>query len=105
MVITAYNAFRYYQSSDLVTEVVSTEDIGEMLQTHQKQVDEFIGKGYTPFTDFSRESAVRATDLYYRSPAPLRRLRVAGAINLGFLLLLVLAFGLLVWSAISNTTT
>ncbi len=105
MVITAYNAFRYYQSPDLVTEVVSTEDIGEMLQTHKKQVDEFVGRGYTPFNDFSRDSAVKATDLYYRSPAPLQRLRVAGAINLGFLLLLVLAFALLVWSAISTTTT
>ena len=101
MVITAYNSFRYFRSDDLVTEVVSTEDLGEMLQTHKKQVDEFINKGYTPFTDFSRESAIKATDLYYRSPAPLRQLRIAGAINLGFLLLCVLVFGLAVWGAVT----
>lgn len=101
VVITAYNAFRYFHSEDLVTEVVSTEDLDEMLRIHKKQVGFFIDKGFSPFTNFSRESVIEATYLYYRSPVPLRQLRIAGTINLTFLLVCVLVFALAAWGLIS----
>jgi hypothetical protein len=100
VVITAYNAFRYFRSEDLVTEVVSTQDLNEMLRIHKKQVDDFITRGFSPFSSFSQESAIEATYLYYRSPVPLRQLRIAGAINLIFLLLCIAVFALAAWGLI-----
>ena len=89
VVITGHNSFRNFHKDDFVTSVFSEDDMGEMLAVHQNQVKEFVNKGFTPFGDYTRETVIEATNLYYRAPHPLRQLRIAGIINLLFILLCI----------------
>jgi hypothetical protein len=100
--ITGFNAFRDFRRKDFVSTVDASGEPAESLEMHKKQVDEFIGLGYTPYTDFSRESAIRATNQYYNSPYPRQQLRIAGVLNLGFLIICILLFLLLLRSAIGG---
>jgi hypothetical protein len=86
VVITGHNSFRNFRKDDFVTAVFSGDDLGEMLAVHQNQVNEFVNKGFIPFRDYTRETVIEATNLYYHAPHPLRQLRIAGIINLIFIL-------------------
>lgn len=86
VVITGHNAFRNFRKDDFMTTVFSGEDMGEMLEMHRHGVEEFVNKGYTPIKDFTQETAIQATNQYYKSPYPRQQLRVAGVINLIFIL-------------------
>jgi hypothetical protein len=100
VVITAYNAFRNASTPEFVTTVVYSEGIEEMLAIHKKQVEEFMVKGFTPYMDYSRESVIKATRAFYRSPFPRQQLRLAGTINLLIYLVFILVLALLVWRAV-----
>jgi hypothetical protein len=101
IVITAYNAFRHLQRDDFMTTVVYSEDPGETLEVHKKQVEEFINKGFNPYKEYTRDSLVQATVQYYHSSYPRQQLRTAGIFNLLFFLLIVFVFALLVKGAFS----
>ncbi len=92
LAITAHNSFRDFAKNDFVTTVVASGDLEEMLETHKKQVEDFIARGFTPYRDYTRETVIEATNLYYNSPYPRRQLRVAGTINLLFVLVCFLIF-------------
>lgn len=92
VVITAYNSFRDFFKDDFATAVVASGDLDEMMEVHKIQVQHFLEKGRTPFQDYSRDSVIKATNLYYSSPYPRRQLRIAGVINLLFFLVLVFLF-------------
>ena len=100
IVITAYNAFRDVHLDGFVTAVVYTEDIEGMLAVHREQVREFMGQGFEPYQEYNRESIVKATYSYYKSPFPRQRLRVAGIINLLIYLVFILVLALLLWGAV-----
>jgi hypothetical protein len=92
IVITAYNAFRFFHKEDFITAVVTSGEPSEMLEEHNKHVKEFSDKGYTPFREYSRESLIEATNLYYKSPHTRQQLRTAGMISLMFWVICVLIF-------------
>ena len=95
VVITAHNAFRNFRKDDFVTAVFSSEDMGEMLEMHQNEAADFIKRGFTPLNEYTQETAIQATNQYYRSPYPRRQLRVAGVINLIFILFCIFICALL----------
>jgi hypothetical protein len=101
VVITAHNSFRDYFKDDFATAVVNSGDLEEMLEVHKKQVENFIEKGRTPYQEYTRESFIRATNLYYSSPYPRKKLRVAGIINLLFFLFLIFLFAIFFRAAIT----
>ena len=80
--------------------MVYTEDIEGMLAVHREQVREFMGQGFEPYQEYNRESIVKATYSYYKSPFPRQRLRVAGIINLLIYLVFILVLALLLWGAV-----
>lgn len=100
VVITAYNAFRNNILPEFVTTVVYERGVEEMLNLHRKQVEEFRGKGFIPYQDYSRESLLKATRSFYNSPLPSRQLRTAGMINLLIYLTFILILALLIWRAL-----
>jgi hypothetical protein len=95
VVITGHNAFRNFRKDNFVTSVFSGEDTGEMLEAHRREVEEFVNKGFTPIKDYTQETAVQATHQYYNSPYPRQQLRVAGFINLLFILFCIFICALL----------
>lgn len=95
VVITGHNAFRNFRKNDFVTAVYSGEDMGEMLEMHQNEVEDFVKKGFTPLNEYTQETAIQATNQYYRSPYPSRQLRIAGVINLIFILFCIFICALL----------
>jgi hypothetical protein len=99
IVITGYNAFRHFRKDDFVTTVVSSGEPSEMLEEHKKLVREFTDKGFTPFRDYTRETLVDATNLYYSSPNTRQQLRTAGMVSLLFWVICVLVFILFVRGA------
>ncbi len=101
VVITACNSFRDLKKAGFVTEVIPSGDVAEMLAAHSKRVEEFVQQGYIPFTDFSRESVIRATDQYYNSPYLKQQLRIAGILNLLFLVVCLFLLAILTRSALS----
>jgi hypothetical protein len=92
MIITAHNSFRDLNKDDFITTIVPSGEVAEMLETHKNQVEKFVSRGFTPYYDYSRDSVIQATNLYYNSPYPRRQLRIAGTINLLFMLICILIF-------------
>jgi hypothetical protein len=101
VVITGHNAFRTFRKEGFVTDVYSGEDMGEMLETHENEIKHFEEKGYTPIRDYTRETAIEATNQYYNSSYPRQQLRVAGIVNLLFILLCILICAVLFRGAFS----
>jgi hypothetical protein len=90
IVITAFNAFRQFHKEDFVTAIVTSGEPAEMLEEHRKNVKELSDKGYSPFQQYSRETLIEATNLYYNSPHTRQQLRTAGMISLLFWVVCVL---------------
>ncbi|HEX7476084.1 MAG TPA: hypothetical protein VF318_08985 [Dehalococcoidales bacterium] len=99
VVITSYNSFRDFTKDDFVTTVVPSGEPSEMLEIHQKQVEKFMALGYTPFTDYTRDSVITATRLYYDSLYPKQQLRIAGLFNLLFFIVCLFLLAILIRSA------
>jgi hypothetical protein len=101
VVVTAYNCFRNFIKPDFLTSEVKSGDLDEMLESHKKDVDDLVAKGYIPLKEYTRESVIRATNLYYKASYPSKQLRIAGVINSVFFFFSLLVFYLLVKAAVS----
>jgi hypothetical protein len=100
VVITAYNCFRNFVKPDFLTTEIKSNNIEELMESHKKDVADFIGKGYVPFSDFSRAAVIRATNQYYQAPYPKKQLRIAGFVNSAIFIFSLLVFYLLVSAAL-----
>jgi hypothetical protein len=101
VVITSFNAFRDFKKADFVTTIVPSGEPEEMLEIHKQQVEKFVALGNVPFTDYTRESVILATNQYYDSPYPKQQLRIAGLFNLLFLIVCLLLLAILARGAIA----
>ncbi len=102
VVITAFNSFRDFFKDDFVTNVVASGDLTEMLAAHKDHVENFISKGYTPYTDYTQETFIQATNEYYKSPYPRQQMRTAGLFNLAILLITVFFIVIFLWVGIGK---
>jgi hypothetical protein len=100
VVITAYNCFRNYVKPDFITSEIKSGELDEMLESHHKDVEDFVAKGFVPFNEYTREAVIRATNLYYKAPYPSKQLRIAGFVNSVFFLLSLFVFFILIRAAI-----
>jgi S-adenosylmethionine:tRNA-ribosyltransferase-isomerase (queuine synthetase) len=100
VVITAYNCFRNFVKPDFLTTEIKSGELAEMLESHKNDVNDFISKGHIPYSEYTRESVIRATKQYYQASYPKNQLRVAGFTNSIFFILSLLVFYLLVTAAI-----
>ncbi len=101
VVITSFNSFRDFKKDDFLVTVVPSGEPAEMLEVHEKNVAQFTSLGYVPFSDFSQEAVMRATDQYYDAPYPKQQLRLAGMLNLLFLVICLFLLAILVRGAIA----
>jgi len=100
VVITAFNSFRAFRRDDFVTDVVPSGELEEMLEVHGNQVRHFTDKGSEPYTEYTRESLIKATLQFYTSPYPRQQLRTAAMFNIFFLIICLLLVVVLVRAAI-----
>jgi hypothetical protein len=101
VVITAYNCFRNFVKPDFVTSEIKSGDLDEMMESHKNDVAAFAAKGYVPFNEYTRDSVIKATNLYYKASYPSRQLRIAGITNSIFFLFSLFIFYLLVRAALA----
>lgn len=101
VVITAYNCFRNFVKPDFMTSEVKSGDLDEMIESHRNDVAAFVAKGYVPFNEYTRESVIKATNLYYKASYPSRQLRIAGMTNSIFFLFSLFVLYLLVRAAMA----
>jgi hypothetical protein len=102
LVITAFNSFRDFFKDDFITNVVASGDITEMLEAHKEQVTKFVNEGYTPYSEYTQDTFIQATNEYYQSQYPRDQLRTAGFVNLGLLLLPIFFFIIFLWAGIRS---
>ena len=102
VVVTAHNCFKNFVKPDFVTSEIKSGDLDEMLESHKKDVADFVSKEYVPFNEYTRESVIRATNLYYQSPYPSQQLRYAGGINVIFFLLCLFLLYILIYIALGR---
>jgi hypothetical protein len=101
VIITAYNSFRDFKRDDFSTFVIVSGEPEEMLESHKKQVADFINSGYTPYSEYTQESVIEATRQYYDSPYPKQQLRIAGMFNILFLIICLFLLSILIRSAMA----
>jgi hypothetical protein len=92
VVITAYNSFRFYHSDTFSSSLVSSGEPAEMLEEHKKIVREFMDKGAAPYQEYTRESLIEATNLYYAAPHTRDQLRAAASMSLFFWVICIMIF-------------
>jgi hypothetical protein len=101
VVITSHNSFRDFKREGFSTFVVASGEPAEMLESHKKTVEEFVNTGYTPYSEYTQEAVIRATNQYYDSPYPKQQLRLAGMFNLLFLVLCLFLLAVVIRVAVA----
>jgi hypothetical protein len=89
-VLTANDGFAAVHTEDFIQSTANTVTPSDLLAIHQRYVDEFRKKGFTPFSEFNQQSRLDATSLYYKINAVRGRMRKNGATY--FILFLLFCF-------------
>ena len=89
IVLTANGLFRSTELPDYIISAIPGTTPRELLLFHKADIDKMIDAGHRPFSEFTQESRVDATGLFYRSIHSKRRMRLASF--LGLLILTVIA--------------
>jgi hypothetical protein len=80
VVMTSPGSFRKIDSADFLSSIVrDSDDAGVVLAKHQENVASFISKGLTPYSEYTRESRLKSTALYYNSKPLRNKARRVGA--------------------------
>jgi hypothetical protein len=91
VIMTSPGSFKKIETPEFLSSIVrDAEDAGVVLAKHQENVAAFVSKGLTPYREFTRESRLESTALYYNS-GPLRsKARKVGAFTFfAFVILMV----------------
>jgi hypothetical protein len=89
-VLTANDGFPTVNTGDILQSSVNMASPTDLLAIHQRYVDEFRRKGFSPFSEFNQQSRLDATSLYYKINAVRGRMRKNGATY--FILFLLFCF-------------
>ena len=103
IVMTSPGSFKKISSPDFVSSVVrDSEDAGVVLAKHQENVTAFVKQGLAPYREYTRESRLESTVLYYQSKPLRSKARKVGAFTFGaFVILMVpLVLRLLILSGV-----
>jgi hypothetical protein len=92
VVLTANGLFRPTERAEYIISVIPGATPRELLVMHKEAVDKLIDTGHRLFRDYTRESRLEATGLFYASSHSKRRMRFTG---LASLLILTLTAGVL----------
>ena len=96
VVLTANAAFAEVQKDDFVQSTISTDNPGDVLSIHQRNVQRLKDSGQEPFEVYTQESRLQATRQYYSSDSVRSSLRFQGVVRLIVLLIEVLLLSVLI---------
>lgn len=94
IVITSPGSFKNIDTEGFLSASSSADDHGAVLEKHRESVASFVSKGYTPFQEYTRESRLESSALYYNSKPAKSKARRVGAFT--FIAFVVLIFPLIV---------
>jgi hypothetical protein len=86
-VITSYQVFKNVNKDGFLVTKITKDNPEEMLETHKKSVADFMNQGYTPFREYTWQSRIKATHLYYNSASIKKAFLIGDLVSL-FLLIL-----------------
>ena len=89
-VLTANDGFPTVNTTDFIQTSVFAATPADLLAIHQRYVDEFRKKGFSPFSDYTQQTRLDATSLYYKISSVRGRMRKNGATY--FILFLLFCF-------------
>ena len=89
-VLTANDGFPAVNTADFIQSSASSTNPADTLAIHQKYVDEFRKRGFTPFQEFNQQTRIDATALYYKINSVRKKMRKNGATY--FILLVLFCF-------------
>jgi hypothetical protein len=89
-VLTANDGFPTVNTGDFLQSSINMTSPADLLAIHQKNVDEFRKKGFSPFSDYTQQARLDATSLYYKISSVRGRMRQNGATY--FILFLLFCF-------------
>lgn len=92
IVLTANSNFANFNTKDIIQTAVSNAKPSELLLIHQNNVEEVSIKGSTVFKEYTRQTRIEATSLYYKLFRVRKQLRIAGLTNLFFLIIFCFPF-------------
>jgi hypothetical protein len=98
-VLTANANFTATNAPDLLQATLTPGDPATLLSVHQKHIEEFTKKGLTPFIEYTQQTRLEATSLYYKIKTVRKQMRLLGAVYLFFLLVICLPFVYFVYKA------
>ena len=89
-VLTANDGFSTVNTADFIQSSVFAATPADLLAIHQRYVDEFLKKGFSPFSDYTQQTRLEATSLYYRINSVRKKMCTNGATY--FILFLLFCF-------------
>jgi hypothetical protein len=99
-VLTANDGFHAVLTDNFIQSSVSVASPTDILSLHQKHVDEFLVKGFIPFSEFNQQTRLEATSLYYKTSSVRGRMRKNGATYLIFLAIFCLPFFYIIFNVL-----
>jgi hypothetical protein len=92
IVLTANMGFSQINQDDVIQFSTAIEEPSKSLEEHKKNIVSFIVKGYSPFTEYTEQTRIDATNLYYKSKIIKSQMQTRGVTALVLLLIATALF-------------
>ena len=92
IVLTTNSSFPIVNNDEIIQSRVALDEPKQVLTIHRNCVDLFIEKGHTPFKEYTKQTRIDATNMYYGSNFVRKHMRTLGVISLIFFLVSCLFF-------------
>ena len=99
-VLTANDGFPTVHTDDFIQSTANTVTPSDLLAIHQRYVDEFLKKGFVPFSEYNQQTRLEATSLYYKINSIRGLMRKNGATYFMFFLIFCFPFFYIIFNVL-----
>jgi len=99
--LTANTSFVEREADKFSIKTVNSAKPEDVIKVHQERVQAFINVGSEPFKEYTQESRLQATELFYASDGSRKYMQSIGLRNLLSVIGLILILGLSAWFLMS----
>jgi hypothetical protein len=99
-VLTANDGFPAVHTDDFIQSTANTVTPSDLLAIYQRYVDEFLKKGFVPFSEYNQQTRLEATSLYYKINSIRGLMRKNGATYFMFFLIFCFPFFYIIFNVL-----
>jgi hypothetical protein len=96
LVLTSNSLFQPISTDELVQSSIAFSEPKDLLNAHKKIAASLIEKGYSPFQEYSKQTRLKATNMYYQSTPIKNQMRNSGILSLSMIIIVAIFFLLIV---------